>query len=247
MEIRKNVSLAIPIADSVDHRVLQSMLGVVNYSAINGINIVDIGVTHRQMIDDARNNLTETFLGTPTEWLFWMDSDMTFPKDTLVELFKVAEEKDAKMVTGVYYQRKGLNFPVLWSRGDELDSGRKSCDDSKRAESNKYIGSFMFPHPDKQEPALAHAAGFGCVLVHRTVFEMLDRPWFKFVPRTCSEDFYFFVNAQEAGFKLWYTPKPELGHIGDSPIITKKDFHRNLEKSNLDIDGLKRGEKNGIA
>lgn len=241
--IKKEVSIAIPIADSVDHRVLQSMLGVVNYSAINGINIVDIGVTHRQMIDDARNNLAETFLATPTEWLFWMDSDMTFSKETLVELFKVAEDKDAKLVTGVYYQRKGLNFPVLWSRGDDLESGGKSCDDSKRAERNKYVGSFLLPHPNKQEPGMAHAAGFGCVLVHRSVFEMMDRPWFKFLPGMCSEDFYFFVEAKELGFQLWYTPKPDLGHIGDSPVITKKDFHANFEKSNLDISALKREEK----
>ncbi len=242
--VNRNVSIAIPIADSVDHRVLQSMLGLVNYSAINGINIMDIGVTHRQMIDDARNNLTETFLATPTEWLFWMDSDMTFSKETLVELFKVAEEKDAKIVTGVYYQRKGLNFPVLWSRGADLEDGGKSCDDSPRAITNKYVGSFLFPHPDKQEPAKAHAAGFGCVLVHRTVFEMMNRPWFKFLPKICSEDFYFFVEAAELGFQLWYTPKPELGHIGDSPVITKKDFHKNLEKANLGIRTLKSAGEN---
>src|SRR5690242_1690064 len=108
--MEKNVSIAIPCAQLVDPVVLQSMLGVVNYSALNGINIIDIGVTKGQLIDDARNGLTETFLGTSTDWLFWMDSDMTFPKETLVELFKVAEEKNSKMVTGVYYQRKGNNF-----------------------------------------------------------------------------------------------------------------------------------------
>lgn len=246
--MEKNVSIAIPVAQLVDPVTLQSMMGLVNYSALNGINIMDIGVTKGQMVDDARNGLTETFLETPTEWLFWMDSDMTFSKDTLVELFKVAEEKNAKLVTGVYYQRKGNNFPVLWSRGEELASGKKSGLDEKRSEYNKYVGAFMFPHPDKQEPGTCHAAGFGCVLVHRSVFETLDRPWFKFLPGTCSEDFYFFVNAKEAGFQLWYTPKPELGHIGDAPIITKKDFIAKLDKSNLAIDALKRsqGEKNEI-
>ncbi len=237
--MEKNVSIAIPVAQLVDPITLQSMLGLVNYSAINGINIVDIGVTKGQMIDDARNGLTETFLGTATEWLFWMDSDMTFPKDTLVELFKVAEEKNTKLVTGVYYQRKGNNFPVLWSRGSDLESGHISGIGEKRSELNKYVGSFLFPHPDKKEPAMAHAAGFGCVLVHRSVFETLDRPWFKFLPGTCSEDFYFFVAAKEAGFQLWYTPKLELGHIGDAPVITKKDFLAKLDKSNLSIDTLK--------
>ncbi len=71
----------------------------------------------------------------------------------------------------------------------------------------------------------------------------MDRPWFKFIPGTCSEDFYFFVNAKDLGFTLWYTPKLELGHLGDPPIITKKNFIKNLEGSEIAIDSLKRGEK----
>lgn len=239
--MKKEVSLAIPVAsESIEYRTVWSMLNLVNYAAINGITIVDVGMTARQMVDDARNQLAETFLSTSTEWLFWMDSDMTFPKETLVELFKVAEEKDAKLVTGVYYQRKGNNMPVLWSRGDQTESGQVSGIGSKRAETNKYVGSFLFPHPDKKEPSTCHAAGFGCVLVHRSVLEVMDRPWFQFIKGSCSEDFYFFVNAAELGFKLWYTPTLELGHIGDAPIITKKDFLRKLEKTNLEIDTLKR-------
>ncbi len=238
--MNKEVSIAIPIAQLVEPVTLQSMLGVVNYAALNGIKIMDVGVTKGQLIDDARNALAETFLGTPTEWIFWMDSDMTFPKETLVELFKVAEEKNTKMVTGVYYQRKNANFPVLWSRGEETETGTMSGLGDKRSEYNKYVGAFLFPHPDKQEPSTCHAAGFGCVLIHRSVFETLDRPWFKFIQGTCSEDFYFFVNAKEAGFQLWYTPKLDLGHIGDAPIITKKDFHKKLETTNLAVDVLKK-------
>jgi hypothetical protein len=168
-----------------------------------------------------------------------MDSDMVFPKETLVELFKTAEEKNTKMVTGVYYQRKGANFPVLWSRGSEVESGEISGLNNKRSETNKYVGSFMFPHPDKKEASQCHAAGFGCVLVHREVFEVLDRPWFKFIPGTCSEDFYFFVNAKEAGYQLWYNPVPELGHIADAPIITKKDFLQKMDSTNLDVVAIK--------
>ena len=240
--MNKIVSIAIPIAESVPAVTLQSMLSVVNYSAINGIKIMDIGITHRQMIDDARNGLVEGFLSTDVEWLFWMDSDMTFPKETLLELFKVAEQKNCKMVTGVYYQRKGMNKPVLWSRGVPTASGSISGLETKRSEYNKYVGAFTFPHPQKKDPFKVHAAGFGCVLVHRSVFEVLDRPWFRFVPGTCSEDFYFFVNAQEAGFELWATPVLDLGHIGDPPIITKKDFIEKLEKSNIEVDTIKRDE-----
>jgi GT2 family glycosyltransferase len=218
---------------------MQSMMAAIAYAASHGITISHVGVTQREIIDHARNNLTESFLGTSAEWLFWMDSDMIFPKETLVELLRVADEKNAKMVSGVYYQRKGENLPVLWSRGDELETGEISGEGNKKSDKNKYVGAFMFPHPDKQEAFTAHAAGYGCVLVHRSVFEVMDRPWFKFLPGTCSEDFYFFVNAKEMGFTLWVTPRLKLGHMGDPPIVTKDDFVRKYEKSNLAVNPVK--------
>lgn len=235
--MRKDVSVAIPIAQMVDPKTYQTSLAMVNYSAHHGIEIRDIGITERMLIDDARNLLVETFLKGSSEWMFWMDSDMTFPEDTLVKLFKVAEEKKAKMVTGIYYQRKGMNYPVLWSRGEALvESGTKTGLNNPRAATNKYVGTFIFPHKDKKEPFTAHAAGFGCVLVHRSVFEVMPRPWFKFLKNECSEDFYFFVNAQELGYQLWVEPTINLGHIGDAPVITKADFWKNGSAANLELD-----------
>lgn len=241
--MNKTCGIAFPVAELMEPMVAQSMMAVVGYSSRHGVTISEIGYTKREIIDHARNNLTESFLGTDAEWLFWMDSDMIFPPDTLVKLFKVAEEKNAKMVSGVYYQRKGKNLPVLWSRGDELENGEISGEGTKKSDMNKYVGAFAFPHPDKKEPFVAHAAGFGCVLIHRSVFEVMDRPWFKFLPGSCSEDFYFFVNAKELGFKLWVCPDIDLGHIGDPPIVTKKDFLAKLETTNLDIEAIKAEEK----
>lgn len=237
--MKKQIAIAIPVAESVQPKVMQTILAAVAFAARNGVEITDIGVTQREMIDKARNALTEAFLGTSTEWLMWFDSDMTFPKETITELLKVAEEKNAKMVSGIYYQRKGQNLPVLWSRGSETESGQISGEGSKKSEYNKYVGSFMFPDPDKKQPFKAHAAGFGCVLVHRSVFEVMPRPWFRFIEGGCSEDFYFFVEAKEKGFELWVTPVLDLGHIGDPPVITKADFFKKLENNKLTVDALK--------
>src|SRR5689334_19925845 len=99
--MNKQCTILIPVAENVHPYTLQSMLAVVAHAEQNGIRIVDIGVSHREMIDSARNGLTEAFLQTNVEWAFWMDSDMCFPKETLTELFKVAEEKNTKMVTGI--------------------------------------------------------------------------------------------------------------------------------------------------
>jgi len=236
MAINKTVGIAIPIAESVHPKVFQSILSVVAYSCQHGIKVADIGVTFREIIDLARNNLAEQFLKTDSEWIFWMDSDMSFPPDVLEQMFKTAEEKNAKIVSGVYYQRKNKNLPVLWSRGDELISGQTSGEGNVKSDRNKYVGAFMFPHKDKKEPFKAHAAGFGCILVHRSVFEVMDRPWFKFLQGTCSEDFYFLVNAKELGFELWINPIPTLGHLADPVFVTKEDFHRKLDTKEVSID-----------
>jgi GT2 family glycosyltransferase len=237
--MERKVSIVCPIAESVPPKVFRDTMAMISYTIKNGVEILDIGITERELIDEARNNLATTFLATPTEWLFWMDADMVLPKETIVELFKVAEEKNAKIVTGIYYQRKGQNLPVLWSRGVETETTGLSGMGSPKAKVNKYCGSYMFPHPDKKEPFKVHAAGFGCVLVHRSVFESLDYPWFKFIKGQCSEDFYFFVNAKEAGFEAWAVPSLKLGHIADAPVITKDNFYKNAFDHNIDIDGLK--------
>lgn len=236
--MNREVSIAIPIAQVVDPKVLQSMLALVNYSANHGIRIHHIGITERMLVDDARNTLTETFLKSSTEWLFWMDSDMTFPPDTLVKLFEAAEATQSKLVTGIYYQRKAPYYPCLWSRGEKTTEGEVTGEGSPKAKENKYLGTFAIPHPDKKQPFKVHAAGFGCVLSHRSVYEVMDRPWFKFVKGLCGEDFYFFVNAKDYGFDLWAVPDIDLGHIGDAPERKKADFIEAATQKNMEIQEI---------
>ena len=238
--MERKVTFVCPIAEIVSPKTFQSALAAVGYAAQKGIKFVDIGVTERQLIDGARNILAEAFLATPTEWIFWMDADMVIPKDTITELFKVVDEKDAKIVTGIYYQRRGRNLPVLWSRNEETAGGQVTGLTTEKAKANKYAGAFMFPHKDKKTPFKVHAAGFGCVLIHRSVFESLEKPWFKFIDKTCSEDFFFFVNAQEKGFEVWAQPTLKLGHIGDAPVVTVDDFWKKAHEANMEVDEVVR-------
>ena len=118
---------------------------------------------------------------------------------------------------------------------------------SEKGQKNKYMGSCMpVPHPDKKEPFERNnfGNGFGCVLVHRSVFEMMDRPWFQFIKGTCSEDFYFFVNAHDLGFKLWIDPTIDLGHIGDAPVITKAGLSSERPKrATMHVEAIKPARK----
>lgn len=237
--MKDSIVLLCPVAwDTMPVKAVQSILSAVSYATCHGVEIHHVGMTTRELIDYARNNLAEAFLQTKAEWAFWVDSDQTIPHDTITELLRVAKEKKASIVSGIYYQRLGNHLPVLWARDCELESGI-SLDGSERAKKNKYVGNFMIPGPECKEPFRVHSAGFGCILVHRNVFEVLAKPWFKSEPHVYSEDFYFLVNAKEKGFETWVVPTLEVGHIGEAPVITKQDFWNKFKDSNLEVEIMK--------
>lgn len=234
------VTLLCPIGETVPPLTFQSTCSMVGYASKHGVDIQYIGVTQRTLIESARNILVKEFLKTPSEWSFWMDADMVFPKDTITKLLQVAKEKQSKMVTGIYYQRGGRNWPVCWMRDPKLESGRTvKHEDEDKYNSNNALGVYAVPGPEAKEPFKVSTAGFGCVLVHRSVFETLDDPWFLFVPHKCSEDFYFFVNAREKGFTLWADPSIHLGHIADPKVVYKEDCYKNLEISGVQLEAVK--------
>jgi hypothetical protein len=108
------VAVLVPIAESVSPVTFQSVASLVGYASHHGVHIKHIGVTERTLVDTARNVLASEFLKTDNEWALWLDADMVFPKETLVRMLETAKKKKSKMVTGVYYQRGGRHFPVLW-------------------------------------------------------------------------------------------------------------------------------------
>lgn len=234
------VTILCPIAESIPPLTFQSALSVAAYSAAHGVKIEFIGVTERTLVDTARNMLSREFLKTTSNWAFWMDADMILPKDAIVRLLEVAKQKEAKMVTGIYYQRGGKHFPVCWVRDPKLESGKTVKHESvDEYNSNEFLGMYAVPGADAKEPFIANTAGFGCCLIHRNVFEATEDPWFLFLPGKCSEDFYFFVNAKKKGFTLWADPTLHLGHIGQPKIIYKEDCYENLKLHNIGLEPIK--------
>jgi hypothetical protein len=240
-----SVTLLCPIAETVHPLVFQCTMSMVNYTANQGVKLEYIGTTERTLVDSARNTLARELLKTPSEWAFWMDADMVLPKETIVRLLEVAKEKEAKMVTGVYYQRGNKHWPVLWSRSPELEDGTvPKVINKDEYDQNSYVGMFTAPGPEAREPFKVHSAGFGCALIHRNVFESMDEPWFQFVYGKCSEDFYFFVNAAKKGYDLWADPSLRLGHIGDPLVVYKDHFFDKAKQDSLNLEAIKQGDEN---
>jgi len=114
-------------------------------------------------VDFARNWAVKRFLGASgykdIEWFAFLDIDMTFPKDAISKLLDAAEEKDAKVVTGVYFKKNYKNEVVAWS----YDSN------------NNLIEPVIDGSMQKIE-----IMGMGCCVIHREVLEKIGYPWFKY-------------------------------------------------------------------
>ncbi len=152
----------------------------------------------------ARTVLGRDCIKNGAEWLMWIDDDMVIPRGTVRKLL----ESGKKCITGHYYSR---------SHSDILGNGTYPSNIFK-------LGTGRDAHerfdPDIREGIhLASAAGFGCILMHKDVFEATDKaaaargcPPFMTYPG-CTEDVYWSNWAREAGQEIWYDASIRCGHL----------------------------------
>lgn len=106
-------------------------------------------------ISKERNQLVNRFLDLPDgEWLLFVDSDMVFPKETIVRLLASAEVTGAKIVGGLCVLVGALGpIPTLF-----------------QFRSEDAITAVQYDYPDDAQLQVA-ATGAACLMVHREVFE----------------------------------------------------------------------------
>jgi len=179
------------------------------------VSIVDNSTTS---IVENRNVLVQKFLDLPTKptHLFFLDTDVSVPPDGIKKLLAA----DKPIVTGVYVDKKEMVFVV-----------RKRLDRYHyvpvQQEWSKYPKPGTGPHwivkdelRDKVLPC--DAAGAGCLMIRREVFEQMPYPWFfeDFNPDVrghsresmVSEDFSFFWKANDLGIPSFVHTGVLCGH-----------------------------------
>jgi FkbM family methyltransferase len=151
------------------------------------------------------------------DYLFAVDSDIVFPKDTLIRMLA----HNVPMVSGLYIQRKpGEHILEL------------------------YRGGRNIPYNDIRGKGLIEVdgCGFGCVLVNSNVIRGIGYPQFVYKSaldhsQTFSEDNYFCMKAIERGFKIYADTNILCEHIGNTKFVVdtnppKNEYQRLLELSN---------------
>ena len=191
---KKKILIAIPTARNIEPETFKSIYDLIipegyeaTFQYFYGYNI------------DQVRNLIADWVVKGFDYLFSVDSDISFPPNTLLKL--LAHDKD--VVSGLYIQRKpGLHILEIYER-------------------NQQGGVSNMPYEKLKGRSLVEIAGcgFGCALVKAEVMREIGYPQFKYHSavdhrHTVSEDVDFCRKALDKGFKIWADPSVLCSHTG---------------------------------
>lgn len=203
----KKIMIAIPCMDQVPALFAQSLARL--QKPEGSVLAMKTG----SLIYAARNDLATQSIKMDMDYVFWMDSDMTFPPNALVRMKQTLEERDLDILTGLYFRRVPPYSPVLF---DRLDMSKEACDYSEF----DTIPDTVFE---------VGGCGFGCVLMKTDVFFDVQLKFGNmFAPiGNNGEDVAFCWRARECGFKIYCDPSVQCGHVGYSVVDGQffKAFH----------------------
>ena len=194
------ITLAICTNRDIKAKTLESLLNIVKGRDDIHVLVASQGYT----IAENRNYAVVQAQKNNSDYLFFVDDDMTLPPDTLDKLLAV--DKD---VVGV----------VSYSRVLPLSPTVGLMD-----ENGKYMPPDNFPFLEiPKELFKAYFVGAGVMLIDMKVFEKIEKPYFAFetyeedelkgMVRN-GEDGVFCDKVRKAGMEVWCEPTIEVGHLG---------------------------------
>lgn len=177
------------------------------------------------LLDANRNVLTEAFLNSPYEWMVQWDDDVVFLElgtDNIARLITTAEANDAKIVSGVYVQKKRPFYPHLYMdiTGDPRQQRR--------------LYTPLTEYPDGKVVEVDGVGG-GALLIHRDVIKAMAEPtgrqWFTF-RYGMGEDLAFCHQARQLGFKILADTRIKLGHLTTEALTVDNYIAHNIRIAN---------------
>lgn len=156
-------------------------------------------------VDVARNQIVRKMLSTDADALLFLDCDHIMPPDLFDRLH--AHGKD--VITARYHVRRPPYHPNLYVAHPLAQAGHFKT---------VHYGTGCFE---------IDRGGAGALLIQRRVLEAIGDDWFRYQRNptehepndfSVSEDFWFYEQAQKAGFTCWADWDTEVWHLATVPI-----------------------------
>lgn len=171
--------------------------------------------------DKARNELIQRMKG---DWILMLDTDVLFEPDLACRMVACMQRHDVDVLTGIYSVKAPPHGPVLWWFNPETEKHEQVVDWDRESE--------IFQ---------VSAAGAGCLLVRRSVFEKIvgelkENP---FDRTTYGEDFGFFMRCRKLGIPVYCAWKIEVQHLEYVGLSTARDFKPPKPEHTFDVQAAR--------
>lgn len=155
------------------------------------------------LIYDARERLVEYAIKAGFEYIFFLDSDMLPPRETIKSL----HSHNVDIVTGMIFKRKYPFQPCFYTKA-HVDK-----------DYNPYMEGPLEPEKWPSE-GITEIAGCGmaCCLIKLSIFKDIPKPWFYPLPKA-GEDLSFCMKARKAGFHIFVDWGIDCGHLNMFPVV----------------------------
>lgn len=201
----KNIVLAIPnrsAASQINAELANFIhkVGSENMPESDDYNL-KVSFNYLQPVDANRNKMVKDFLDNEqNEWMLMVDNDVVPPGDVL----KMVDYGESVVSATVTIKKEGVPHPVIVKERDDGKLRRITLD-----EFNEEVTEDGLVDVD--------GVGTGCLLVHRSIFEEMQPPWFKFMYNEdgtlkLGEDFYFAQKLREKGEDVYVSSEHVCSH-----------------------------------
>lgn len=199
------ITLAVCTNREVKPKTLASLLEMVAHS--KDVDFHVLVATRGYTVAENRNYCVVQAQRNQSDYLLFIDDDMTFPKDTLEKLLAHGKE-----VIGVNSYSRIL--PLSSTVGLQDKDGKYMHPD--------YHMPFEMKIPE--ELFKAYFVGCGVCLIDMKVFGKIKKPYFEFTTYKTGElkgmvehgeDGNFCRKVKEVGVDVWVDPTIPIGHLGE--------------------------------
>jgi hypothetical protein len=209
------ILFASPTYGTVDPIFIKSQRAAIMFAANHGVQWVGDASPDRMGWAAARNLIVKTAvdLGQDCDGVFWCDSDLTFPMETVAKLVSYGHD----FVSAMYFQRGEPYFPLFGFF-------------------NEKVKSFVFPTQYPEDViAPCDGVGFGCVFTSTRMLEAVSSlpecsehgPFGgDFGKRTYGEDFLFCLRAKKVGFRPYVDTSLKCEHYIGPEFANEALFRR---------------------
>jgi GT2 family glycosyltransferase len=219
------VLIGIPSRGVIPHAFVETMNGALigNGELFNG----NFAHAMFHVPDNARNTFVETALEGDYDYVFMMDTDMTFPKGALALMIRHMGSIAGEIppVIGGVYCNRGSDFRWHVYKWVEDENGWHSL----RFPLNKGLYK-------------VDAIGTGCMLIDVNVFKIIEWPWFEYSYAMfqgkrdrISEDMTFCKKCMEAGIPIYADTDITCGHFLSAQVVPTSDGGYQVETMAGDV------------